>query len=119
MKNMRFQTGDQLSVPCTQPATPVSGDPVLFGDLPGVALTDERADGETTVKFSGVPDLDVKGENFNGTAKANVAVAVGDVLFYNAADTPKINKDNRGTRYGVAMAAVASGATTTIPVRIG
>lgn len=121
-KNMMFHDGDQLSVHCTEPATPASGDPVLFGQRPGVALTAERSDGTTTVKFSGVFALSVKGENNAG----NVAVAAGDILYYDAAATPKINKDNtNGVRFGYAGDGqtsgnlLASGATGTIPVTIG
>jgi predicted RecA/RadA family phage recombinase len=36
-KNVIFETSDTESVTVTDPATPVSGDPVLFGDLPGLA----------------------------------------------------------------------------------
>jgi predicted RecA/RadA family phage recombinase len=114
--NQVLEHADQMSVVCTAPATPASGDPVLFGQRPGVALTDERADGETTVKFNGSYLLSVKGENNAG----NTAVAAGDILYYDAAATPVINKDNtNGVRYGYAGAAVASGATTTIEVILG
>lgn len=120
--NMTFADGDQLSVICSAPATPGSGDPVLFGQRPGVALTDERSDGTTTVKFSGVFLLEVEGANNAG----NVAVAAGDILYYDAAATVKINKDNtNGVRFGYAGDGsasgnlVASGATGTIPVTVG
>jgi predicted RecA/RadA family phage recombinase len=127
-KNVIFETSDTESVTVTDPATPVSGDPVLFADLPGLALTDEgkggNPAGKTTVKFRGVVDIPVKGVNGAG----NSAVADGDVLYYVAADTPKVSKKATGVRYGVAMGKptdaagatlVAAGATTTIRVRIG
>ncbi len=117
--NVIFETARTLSVPCTEPATPASGDPVLFGDLPGVALTAEGGGGNaaanTTVQFEGVVDVSVKGVNAGG----NSAVAVGDTIYYNAADTPKLNKKVAGTRYGVALEAITSGGTDTIRVRIG
>lgn len=118
--NQVFDEADQLSVVCTQPATPASGDPVLFGQMPGVALTDEGDGGNaataTSVKFSGVYEFEVKGENNAG----NTAIAAGDILYYDSAATVKINKDNtNGVRFGYAMAAVDSGATATIAVRIG
>jgi predicted RecA/RadA family phage recombinase len=127
-KNVIFETSDTESVTVTDPATPVSGDPVLFGDLPGLALTDEskggNPTGKTTVKFRGVVDVSVKGVNGGG----NSAVADGDVIYYVAADTPKLSKKTTGVRYGVAMGKptdaagatlAAAGATTTIRVRIG
>lgn len=113
--NIRYEQGDQLAVACTDPATPASGDPVLLGQLPGVALIDEGTDGLTTVKFNGVADLSVKG--YNGSA--NAAIAAGDKVYYKTGATPVLDVDSSGVYFGIALAAVASGATTTIPVRIG
>ncbi len=118
-KNIIYDEGVQLSLAATDPATPASGDPVLVGQLPAVALTDERSDGTTTVKTNGGADLSVKGQEWNGTALANVAVAAGDILYYTAGRTPVLDKDNRGVRFGYALEAVASGATDTIQVKIG
>lgn len=115
-KNRLFARGEHLSVVCTQPAVPASGDPVLVGQLPGVAETAERADGTTSVQFDGVFNLAVQGET---NADAGSAVAVGDILFYDAAETVKLNKDTTGVRFGYALAVVASGATATIPVKVG
>lgn len=105
---------------CTAPATPAAGDPVLVGQIPGVALTDEGGGGnvatDTTVARQGVFDLSVKAENNAG----NVAVAVGDILYYDAAATVKINKDNtNGVRFGYALEAITSGSTDTIRVLLG
>jgi predicted RecA/RadA family phage recombinase len=114
-KNIIYDEGVQIPLAVTDPATPASGDPVLFGNLPGVALTDERADGITTVKTNGVAELTVHGHN--GTA--NTAIAAGDIVYYNAAATPKLNVNTAGKRFGYALAAVASGAQTKIQVKIG
>lgn len=113
-KNIIFDKGDQLSVVCSHPATPASGDPVRYGDICGVALTAERADGTTSVKFNGVADVPVKGINAGG----NVAVAAGDSIFYTDADTPVLSKKATGKLFGVALEAVTSGATDTIRVRL-
>lgn len=111
--NIVFEDGNQLRLPCTAPATPKSGDPVLVGQLPGVALTDEDADGYTTVKTNGVAELAVKGEGASGGSN----VVIGDRLYY---DAGTINKDaTNGVPYGYALGAVTSGATTTIRVKIG
>lgn len=115
-KNQVYEPGDHISAVCSAPTTPASGDPVLVGQIPGVALTDERADGTTTLTLQGIYNLSVKGEN----AAGNNAVAVGDILYYEAGQTPPINKDaTNGVRFGYALGAVSSGATTTIPVLIG
>lgn len=120
-ENRRRKDNSQLSVTCTQPATPVSGDPCLYGQRPGVALTSEDTDGKTTVEFDGVFNLAVEGVDGVG----NSAVAGGDILYYDAAATIKINKDaTNGVRFGYAGdgaggTLVAAGANGTIPVTIG
>ncbi|MEU8158033.1 DUF2190 family protein [Micromonospora sp. NPDC048986] len=111
--NTEIMWTESLSLVCTAPATPASGDPVLCGQIPGVALTDEdTADGLTTVALNGVFRLPVKGET-----TTNNAVVAGDIIYY---DAGVLNKDNtNGVRFGYALGGVNSGATTTIPVRIG
>lgn len=114
--NRVYEHGTQFAAVCSAPTTPASGDPVLVGQIPGVALIDEEADGTTTIQTDGVFELSVKGENASG----NNAVAVGDILYYEAGQTPPINKDaTNGVRFGYALEAVTSGATATIRVKIG
>ena len=119
-RNQVFTDGDYLSLPATAPATPASGDPVLVGQMPGVALTDEgdggNASTHTSIHFSGVYELSVKGEG----AAGNAAVAIGDILYYEAGQTPPLNKDaTNGVRFGYALETVTSGATATIRVKVG
>lgn len=114
-KNKVFDEGDQLNLVCTDPATPVSGDPVLVGQIPGVALTNERADGTTSVDTEGIYRLSVKGVNAGG----NLAIAPGDLVYYVTADTPKLSGKVAGVRFGYALDAVTGGATTTIRVKLG
>lgn len=118
--NEVFKDGDFLSVTCSHPTTPASGDPVRYGEMVGVATTAERTDGTTSVTFKGVHLLSVKGIDGSG----NSAVAVGDKLYYTDADTPPISKKDTGRFVGYAVetktnaGTVASAATTTIPVRL-
>ena len=114
-KNRAFEEGRKLSVACTAPTTPATGDPVLIGQIPGVALPDERTDGTTTVDTAGVYRLSVKGIDGGG----NSAVAVGDIIYYVAGDTPPLSKKATGVRFGYALEGVASGGTATIMVKIG
>lgn len=105
---------------CSAPTSPVTGDPVLVGQVPGVALGDEGEGGNlattTTVARDGQWRMSVKGEN----AAGNSAVAVGDILYYEAGQTPPLNKDStNGIRWGYALEAVTSGATATIIVECG
>lgn len=115
--NLVHKPGYELSVIATHPALPQSGQPVRFGALTGVALTDERADGEVTADFGpGVWNLPVEGHN--GSAPS--AVVRGDALFYVDAivddGAGPLRKDASGRFFGFAMGAVDSGATATIPV---
>jgi predicted RecA/RadA family phage recombinase len=113
-KNALRERGDRMAVACTDPAVPLSGQPVRFGDMCGVALIDERADGLTTVHFKGVYKLLVGG-----------TVAAGDTLYYHdsSGESPTpvtaqaINGTaTGGTRFGYAMEA---GTDAEIAVRLG
>lgn len=120
--NIVYDKGEQLSLNVSgvtgsgTAGAMMSGDPGVIGQLPFVALTNEDADGNATCKFNGVADVSVMGET---NADAGSAVAVGDILYFDAADTPRVNKDTTGVRFGYALEAVASGATSTIRVKIG
>ncbi len=118
-KNRVHLTGRYLSLAATDPATPASGDPVIVGILPGVALTAERTDGTTSIQTDGVFNLSVKGVT---TAAGSSAVAIGDLIYYVAGNTPKLSKavgDAGAVRYGYALGTVAGAATATIPVKVG
>lgn len=118
--NRRYATGQHISVVCSHPATPASGQPVRVGPLVGVAETNERSDGNTTVDFGpAVYSLSVKGVADSG----NSAVAVGDQLYYVDADvgtgTGFLSKKDTGRYAGVALEAVGSGSTAAANVLIG
>jgi hypothetical protein len=106
-----------LPVVVTNPASPVTGDPVRYGEMTGIALTDEGEGGnsatETTVQFGAlVAEVSVKGIDDSG----NSAVAAGDSIFYVDADTPKLSKKASGYFFGFAIGTVNSAATATIEV---
>lgn len=117
--NIIFEAAATLSLPV--PDGTESGDAlVLFsGKLPCVALTDEgdggNDDNYATVALSPswVIEIPVKGEGAGG----NAAISVGDSI---AIDTDgEFNGDTtNGAEFGIALAAVASGATTTIRVLV-
>jgi predicted RecA/RadA family phage recombinase len=97
----------------------LSGDPCVVGQIPGVALQNKDAANGVTVDTLGVYSLSVKGV---GLAAANVAVAVGDIIYYVPGTTPKLSKSSDGVgavRYGYALGIVSSGATANIDVRLG
>lgn len=98
-----------------------SGDPVAVGGIVGVALTDTGTDGKSVIRRKGVFELSVEGVNMvdnEGTWEyADVAVSVGDKLYYDAGKTIKINKnDHSGVFFGYALETVGLGANATIQV---
>ncbi len=111
MKNYR-QSDETITVAVSNPAAPVSGDPVRVGALCGVAVADKMSDGNTVVRIRGVVNVSVRGVDGSG----NSAVAVGDRLYYVDADTPKLSKKSSGTFFGYALGTVAGGATAAIDV---
>ena len=117
MKNY-ISEGKFLTAVCSDPATPASGDPVLIGTIPGVAVTDEGDGGnaatETTVCTKGIFDLSVKGVNAGG----NAAVTVGAKVYYDTATTPKLGINASKVPFGYALEAIDSGATATIKVLV-
>ncbi len=112
------QEGKMINAAATHPATPASGDPVRVGEVPGVAITKEaeggNAAGECTIALEGVFNLSVQGVDGGG----NSAVALGDKIYYNDADTPVLNKKVAGKLFGKALGTVGSGLTATIPVML-
>lgn len=114
--NLYKAEGRYLTGAATQPAQPESGDPVLLGQIPGVALTGEgeggNAAGEITIDTGGVYMLEVEA--------SSGAIAIGAIVYYDAANDPVLNDDgNNGVRFGYALGAVDNGETAVIPVKIG
>ena len=111
--NKHFEMGIQLNLAVASGV--LSGDPVVVGNLAGVALTDRDSSGNATVDFSGVYTLSVKGVNDAG----NVAVAVGDAIYFVSGDTPKLSKKSgAGILFGYALGAVTSSSTGSIDVKL-
>ena len=118
--NLVKDEGRYITGAATAPTTPASGDPVMLGQIPGVALGLEgeggNASGEITIDTEGVYNLNCEGV----TGAGNSAIAVGDILYYDTAATVKINKDvTNGVRFGYALGTVASADTGVIPVKLG
>lgn len=90
-----------------------SEQPFVVGELSGVAQIDAAATtSEVPGAVTGVWNLECVGKNDAG----NVAIAKGDKIYYDPA-VPELNKDNvNGSPFGIALGAVTSGATATIPV---
>lgn len=116
--NLVKEPGWQLSVVVTNPTAPDSGDPVRFGSLTGMAITDEGDGGnaatETTVNFGQFV------ANFSVDDTSGSGIAVGAYVFYDdtATGTPttNLNDDSAGYFFGIALEAVGNNATTEIEV---
>jgi hypothetical protein len=113
-KNRHFANGRKLSARGHRPRNvPASGDPVLVGQLPGVALTANAPTAPRRSTRHGVYDLSVKGVDGGG----NSAVAVGDIIYYVTADTPKLSKKATGCPLRLSRSAPSPpGRPATIPV---
>ncbi len=108
--NLRFDPGNQIVV---AKASIAAGAPVVFGQIPGVALTSTDGDGNITMKTDGVYLMSVVGANNAG----NAAITAGAIIYL---DGTELNVDStNGVRWGYALQAVNSGATTSILVKVG
>ncbi len=113
--NIRYP-GAYIAKEVVVPAGVTSGDPVVSGIMAGTALVDRSA--ETSTKASCVFSPHIADHSVEAVdADGNIAVAVGDALYYDSAETIKLNKDGvNGVFYGVAMEAISSGSDDTILV---
>lgn len=94
----------------------LSGDLVVAGQLIGVAINDYNSDTDLlTLDTMGCYELSVDGKD---NAGSNVAIAVGDWLYYDPV-AASINRDYiNGICIGRALEAVGSGLTAIIGVQI-
>lgn len=97
-----------------------SNDPVIRGNVPGVAMNDADTGGKVVAQEDGVFTLLVAGIDDGGTSGAdrNVAVNGGDKIFFDKTKNPPLSKRTGGTFFGsaygdVGVEMVASGGTTT------
>lgn len=99
MKNY-VQSGNRM--PFTAGADVASGDPVIVGDIVGIAVGDvaNGADGE--LQLCGVFEL----------AKANAAITAADTLYWDAGNSNVTTTASGNTKIGFAFAPAALGAAT-------
>lgn len=100
--NRAYAEANQIKVPV--PADTESGDPVVVGELNGVALIDEQDDGEATCQFDGAFYFEL-----TGPISAGDPVTVTDV---------GAEGGTGSDTFGHALTDVASGVTTDVPVRL-
>ncbi len=96
-----------------------SGAPTSIGQIPGVCVIDAGPSSAyiATIDTEGIYNLAVKGAGDGDSV--GTAVVIGDIVYWDAT-AGHLNVDaTDGVRFGYALGAVDSGATTTIPVKIG
>lgn len=115
-KNRVYAAADEISLPV--PEGTVSGQALVIGDLPAVALidrrpaTDPRA-GTASLDFHGAYRFSVKGVKKGGNQK----IEPGKSVFLKGGELNANNEE--GLFFGYAMEEVASGATKSIVVKVG
>lgn len=94
--NRARERANQVSFPVADGTE--SGDIVMVGDIPALALTDEGAwtDGEATVQMECSVYLDV-----------SVAIDAGDIIYDHSGTFNKTSSG--GTRIGIALTSVGAG----------
>ena len=88
-----------------------SGDPVNIGFIKGVAVTDSDADDMISISLKGVYNLSVVANN----GSEGAAVSIGDKVYL---EGTTLNVDSSKLYFGIALEAITSGDTATIPVLI-
>lgn len=105
--NEHLADADQVSLPV--PDGTESGDPLVIGGLPCVALIDQQDDDTATVKCNGAFRFDVTGDSSGPGA--------GDIVYLQSDGS--IDNDSGGDRFGYALEDAPVNGTAEIPVKIG
>lgn len=113
--NRKYAQGNKTLPNLTVTASSLSGDPMVIGQIPGVLVKNADTSNKSVMQTDGIFTLSVKGVDGVG----NAAIALGAIIYYTAGDTPKLNAKTTGVRFGYALEAVTSGATSSIMVQIG
>lgn len=108
-KNLTF-LDSQLTKPSHASGFTAAGDPVLIGRIAGVATNDALASTDNVVvQTDGVFNLSV--------STIHNGLSVGETVYIDPT-TCALTDDQTDTPFGVALAVVAMGATTIIPVKL-
>ncbi len=114
-KNITHEPGYKFSCPVTFPLVPVSGDPVRYGALTGIALTDEGGGGNTALNTS--VDFGPFIANFMVDDEVGGGIAIGDPIYFDDANANLLCNDAvNGFFFGMALEAVNANDTAIIAV---
>lgn len=116
--NEKLHQGRYLSVACSDPATPATGDPVRIGKIGGVAMTTEDAAGNATIDIGpAVYSLSVFDEATGG-------VTLFQEIWYDdtGAGSPSTKLSNLTTGaeafFGYALSTLGNGVTGLVDVLV-
>lgn len=108
------------NIAATAPTTPVSGSPVRYGSLTGVALTNEGEGGNSSGNIT--MDMGQRVWDLLVHDSGGAGISVGDALYFDdtatgSGTTTNINKDGtNGYFFGFALEAISAGSQDTIKV---
>lgn len=111
---MTYKPGYERSVAVTDPAAPVSNDPVRYGVMTGIALTDEGEGGNISTETS--VDFGPFSASFSVKDEVGGGIALGATLFYSDTLHGLTNSPSGTYFYGFALGTVGAGLTATIEV---
>lgn len=99
----------------------VAGDPVVHGNIPGVALTNPDAVNTLIMQTDGVFTLPVQGATLSTTSVHGTSVQSGNILYYDATNAScKLSRKSTGVRFGYALGNIdVASAISTIQVQVG
>ena len=115
-----------VSISFPVPSGVDTGDPVLVGDMPGVAETSRSSDGSATISFEGAYWLSVLASD-GASPISGVALKPGDKVYADGGSTDSgtnvttgfvIDVDDSKPLFGYVLDDVASGQTGTVRVRL-
>jgi predicted RecA/RadA family phage recombinase len=110
--NLKFDDGRFLYLDVASGVE--SGDPVVVGQIPGVAIIDRDTAGKATIDTGGVYDLPTSGSGTSGSG----VVAVGDKIYYKDGVTPPLCKVSSGVLFGYALEGTSGSPAETIAVKL-
>lgn len=118
--NLKQLSGATVTVGVST-STVNSGDPWAVGKLTGVAEANKDSANNVVLNREGIYRLTVQAVDNTGTAgaDANVAVAIGDVIYIDtsrSSTNSKLTKRADGVKFGLALGAVTSGGSAAIDV---
>ena len=85
----------------------VSGDAVLVGCIPGVAVTDRDSDGNATVKIAAAPVVEI-------SLASAVVTSAGTALYITSAGVVSATSAANSAVFGAALEAKSSGSAKTV-----